>query len=520
VDQLKNHMGSVYQRLTWFIWAALLILLPITSLPLLQDLVGGEAVAPASAISLVILVLLWLLPYLARRGKLPSEIIPILGFLAVAIVATAFAFYMPISTWKNQSVFSRSRSAWLTLGTGISFCLVTVTIVDSKKKLVKSLKYVNVGALMMLFWSLAQGYYVYMHSGEYPRIMHVVHDLLSVRELLSLKVTGLAYESSWLAHQLNILYFPLWLGAVSQAYSAYRRRLTKVPFEALMLLGGIVVLLLAQSRIGLVGFLAIITFMVIRLVFLSSRKVGRKVGLALSRHSLLLGRCVGVCVTFILVLLAITSFFYFTKAFVNLASRIDWRLERIFMVEWPKLVPFNPAQILAQFRGLFNVYFANYLMFGERAVYWIAASRVFNAHPFFGVGLGNAGFFFKEHMPAFAWALPEVVEVMRDGTHMFPNPKVLWLRLLAETGIVGFTFFIVWLLVMLARAWQLMTHSDKLYTSLGLAGIFGLVAILVEGFSLDTFGLPYMWVLLGLVSAAARISRTSPSGTNPQDTVS
>ena len=54
-------------------------------------------------------------------------------------------------------------------------------------------------------------------------------------------------------------------------------------------------------------------------------------------------------------------------------------------------------------------------------------------------------------------------------------------------------------------------HSDGTiyaWKVLGLAGSFMLVGLLVEGFSIDTFALPYYWVTLGLVTAACAIGDT------------
>jgi hypothetical protein len=39
---------------------------------------------------------------------------------------------------------------------------------------------------------------------------------------------------------------------------------------------------------------------------------------------------------------------------------------------------------------------------------------------------------------------------------------------------------------------------------MGLAGQLLIIALIVEGFSLDTFGLPYYWIGLGLIVASWR----------------
>jgi len=42
--------------------------------------------------------------------------------------------------------------------------------------------------------------------------------------------------------------------------------------------------------------------------------------------------------------------------------------------------------------------YADSLNFSSRVVYWEGGWNIFNDHPFFGVGLGNAGFFFPDKL--------------------------------------------------------------------------------------------------------------------------
>jgi hypothetical protein len=43
--------------------------------------------------------------------------------------------------------------------------------------------------------------------------------------------------------------------------------------------------------------------------------------------------------------------------------------------------------------------------------------------------------------------------------------------------------------------------------ALGFTGKLFILALIMEGFSMDTFGLPYYWIALGIVVAARRISQ-------------
>jgi O-antigen ligase len=153
----------------------------------------------------------------------------------------------------------------------------------------------------------------------------------------------------------------------------------------------------------------------------------------------------------------------------------------------------------------------NYLQFAERYVYWVAGWNIFNAHPLLGVGLGNAGFYFQQALPAYGWHLPEVMLIyLREAA--LPNIKSMWVRLLAETGIVGFSSFIAWYYVMVRTAWSMRLNPHRLFKVIGWFGLFVLVAYVTEGFSTDTFALPYLWVSLGIVSAAGSLLRQTNRG--------
>ena len=76
------------------------------------------------------------------------------------------------------------------------------------------------------------------------------------------------------------------------------------------------------------------------------------------------------------------------------------------------------------------------------------------------------------------------------------------MRLLAETGIIGFLLWIIWLFLVVLSAIALRKRAAPTSRLLGLAGILSVLALTIDGFSLDTFALPYYWVILGLVTAA------------------
>jgi len=106
-----------------------------------------------------------------------------------------------------------------------------------------------------------------------------------------------------------------------------------------------------------------------------------------------------------------------------------------------------------------------------------------------------------------AWQLAEVRGLIYYSTGMM-NIKSMWSRVLAETGLVGFAFFLIFLVVSAVTAVQLSRSNRLINKTIGWMGISMLLAFFVEGFSVDSFALPYLWFTLGLVAANWWWSRT------------
>jgi hypothetical protein len=149
---------------------------------------------------------------------------------------------------------------------------------------------------------------------------------------------------------------------------------------------------------------------------------------------------------------------------------------------------------------------ANRMAFLERAIYWFVGLHVFNQFPWLGVGLGNTGFFFLEKVPNIGWSSYEILQILYEQVFL-PNTKSLFIRLLAETGLVGFSVFMLFLFNLWRSARLLYKSFPPILRLVALMGQFCLLAFIGEGFSIDSFAMPYLWVFTGLISAAAFIYR-------------
>jgi hypothetical protein len=480
-------------------WAAVFILLPITSLPLLSRLAGNTSVAPAAILPLLWVAFFWFIPYLFKKGAIPRESIPFMFFISIVIISSAAAFFLNIPPFKDVSVSHEEIRSILTLSVGAAFYLVTASWFSrDQSRLAFVLKWINVSGIIIIIWAAIQGFYIFLFQSNYPAILLTFQRLVSTRDLFIGRITSFAFEPSWLAHQMNLLYIPFWLGATVSGTSAHRFRLWKISLENILFLIGAVVVFLA-SRVGTLAILLVLALLGIYANFLLARRVYKWSVTRFVRFSAAIKSAFRILLPWVLLLVFISVYVLGAVGLVYGLSHVDKRLARIFqlqsLIQWVKIIQ-NPYA------------FFNFLEFAERYVYWVGGWNIFNLHPILGVGLGNAGFFFQRQLPAYSWNLPEVMDAYYRTADL-PNIKSLWVRLLAETGIVGFSSFIAWFYVLFRLSWFIRLSKNPLFRMIGWSGLFVLVAYLIEGFSTDTFALPYLWISLGIVSAAGALMRIS-----------
>ena len=77
------------------------------------------------------------------------------------------------------------------------------------------------------------------------------------------------------------------------------------------------------------------------------------------------------------------------------------------------------------------------------------------------MGLGASGFYIYQNLPD--WALttvPEIAKQLSPENRLYPNPKNLYVRLLAETGLIGFFLFVAFQFYMLGDMLNLFTRDE------------------------------------------------------------
>ena len=502
---LKVLLGSTFQKVCEITWAIGLICLPVTSFPLFASLSGG-LVAPLSILPFFILLLLWTLPLIVRRGELPKETLPLAVFTLVAIISCAAAYLFFVPGFKGKTVPGQEIRSLFTLAVGITFFLVTATWVKSPGRLKNTWKYITIGGIISLIWAGVQAYFIFKHYNSYPGWVEHIESWLVIHSPSFYpnigRVSGMAYEASWFAHQMVIVYLPIWLAATYHRTSAFSIRLFRLSLENILLVIGLVAFFLSSPRIGLVSLLLPVIYIFVRLNLALQRRVAGR----LSKSSLVSEQgssasrkkpvaalvSASIFVVYILILGGVILF----------AIQRDWRLTTL--ISHPPTVHDLIGLLTLDQNTLLDL--SHRFVFLERMVYWLNGWNVFNLHPWLGVGLGNAGFFFPQLAPSMGWASAEIRSVLYYFTQM-PNVKSLWFRLLAETGLAGFSVFIAWFYTLFQSSRIAQNHPDTTTKTLSFAGQLALLAFIGEGLSIDSFAMPYFWVMAGLIAGSAMMFR-------------
>ncbi len=429
-------------------------------------------------------------------------------FCLWVVLSCAAAYFIFIPGFKGRTVPGQEIRALATLLIGLTFFLVTISWVKTTQKLHDSWKYITIGGLLAVIWASLQAYYISRGVDFYPDWMNRIQSALVVLSPQYTprfnRVNGLTYEASWFAHQMVMLYLPIWIAATYHKTSAFRFRILHISLENILLVVGVALFFLSSPRIGLISFLLMVFYLAIRFTLLIFNKITKFLSAKLSdgegdashrrRPWISIITAAGIAAVYTLV---VAGVFY-------IALQRDYRLGTVISEpptrqEIINLLRLDQPTILELSRRF---------MFMERTVYWLNGWNVFNQFPITGVGLGNAGFFFPQLAPALGWASFEIRSVLFYLTQL-PNIKSFWFRLLAETGIIGFSIFIAWLYVLFQASRHSQHSQNKTIRTLALAGLLSLLAFIGEGFSIDSFAMPYLWVMAGLIAANALVYRQS-----------
>jgi hypothetical protein len=468
-------------------WAAFLIALPVTSFPFFPPAMGGEAlVRPLSLYPLILLIFLVILPRLFNR-PISKNLLPLIPFVLVAIASSLLSLLRGIEPALGISVSSRVLRGAITLFIGCTIYLAVSLLPETIEDLHFSLRWILVGGAFSLLWGSMQAVYVLHFNPNWFSLLEKIQDYISMRRLLPDRVSGLTYEPHWFSDQIILLILPWVLAAVLTRHSVFRWRWRWFTVELLLLVWAVLLLPFTFSRAGILNMVMVVFFSILFLRLRKRRKDSSSSVISSPIAKLNLNpsikRTLEISVVTVLVILPI----YIIGARNLFFARI-WEY-------WQR-----------EDRTLSG--YIQYLGFDARLTYSQAAFNTYLAYPLLGVGLGHYAFYFEEMLPN--RLISEVPEALRmitpeKGRDRLITSKNFYLRLLAETGIIGTVTFLAFVIANLGSALFLRLSESKEWKYWGVAGLCGIFAFCLSAFTFDSFVIPNMWIVFGMITASMHV---------------
>ncbi|MEK7205028.1 MAG: hypothetical protein AAB254_05920, partial [candidate division NC10 bacterium] len=190
--------------------------------------------SPLSLIPLIGLLLLWFIPGLVTGRRLPRLSVPLLAFALVAGLATALSPFYDLFPFRGDTVVKEGLEGVGTLAIGLGYYFVVSTYPRDDRALRQTLRWLYLGLVILLAWATIQVVWITSGIGEVPTEWQNIHRFFSIRDASISRATGLAYEPSWLADQLLMLYLPLLLASVLRRETVLGIRVGGLTLESLL----------------------------------------------------------------------------------------------------------------------------------------------------------------------------------------------------------------------------------------------------------------------------------------------
>ncbi len=459
-----------FENLPRVLWAAALLTLPVTSFRWFPFLGESTLVRPLSLYPLALLLPLLLIQAWRKKINLhwAGAFVALGAFVLFTFAATSFGVLIDPIPLRGQTYFGRAIRALATLLIGLVFFICAVWMNKDEGDFRFTLRWLFAGFLLDVAWSGLQA--VTFYTGLLKKEM-VTHWQLafSMRELVRTnRISGLAYEPAWLAGQFATTYIPFLFAAILTNF-----RLTRAKWlEPVLLAVSLLIVLATYSRGGLLSVLAAagLTFLLLGRDFI--RAVWQWfIGGFRARAVDMLFR-LGIIVALIGVVAG--AFLFLSQK--NFFRRL-WETNATNLSEY--LVDINA---------------------GGRGAYSTGAMAAFQQYPWTGTGLGASGFYIYANLPD--WALttvPEIAKQLDPGNRLYPNPKNLYVRLLAETGLIGFFLYLAFQFNVLGEMLSLLKRNEQWARFAATAGVFAWLAITFYNFTQDSLTTPNIWIVSGIM---------------------
>jgi len=466
-----------------FLWALTLLTVPVTSFRFMPFMGADSQVRPLSLIPAGLLLFVIVIRSMQQRRLLfwNTSMVPLLAFLLAALLSSALGFFLAPPDLYNYAYSSRLLRAWVTFGVGMIFFIVPMSMNRDEQDLKFTLKWLFIGLAGHVLWSLVQLFYFYIVENYFnEQIFSNWLDQIQKTVMMAglspnRRISGLALEPSWLAAQVVTIYLPWFFAAVVKGYIWSKPRwLAPV---CLVACGGLILFTFSRSGILIAVLAVLLTFLVtgsdwIRRAWLWFGRPFRAQYTIRSRQSMQAAVRIVICAALLAGLAGGALIVSQNKYFASI-----WQSDKRDPISY-----------------LVDIYA------GPRLAAAWAGWTIFVQYPLTGVGLGATGLYFHQALPDWAhFNITEVSQLFSPAAQIYPNAKNLYIRVLAETGIVGFWLLLSFYLLLLGKIRGLLRSPRRELIFVGTASLLAWIGIMVLGFTQDSFAMLNIWMPLGIL---------------------
>jgi O-antigen ligase len=468
------------------LWTFLLLAVPVSATPLLP-FGSGTLARPLAAFPAALLLLIAAFRIVLLRQKLALTLdgFRLLGLFSAYILISGLvlASLAPPEAFKGQTPVDSFLRALITWAMGLAFYLTARLNIRSDRDIRHALRWLFIGMSASIGFAAIQLAAI-VAQGEMLRTVRAITDIFAVHyDGLKSRAQGMTFEPSWLANQIIVFLMPaLIASSISRrdfiGVPAGRGHVARLACGFAIAIGG---LLCSGSRFGLVC----IVVMLVVSGFMAARRghmlvaAGFLLLLAVGGGGLVAMSSLGAG--------AGASYVVGPVAYLADSTNLD------------SAAPDLTADI------------SDTLTVAGRIAAAEAAGGMWLDHPLFGVSLGNDYRYFGKYAPDWAFATGMFTQGAKEGEGWLDpnspekgNAKNFFLRLLAETGLVGFLLFG---LFVVRQIFQGPARDDY-------HAYFRLGALMALGFGFlnqDTFVETGVWIPLVICFAMNRV----PPGKQP-----
>ena len=469
------------------LWTLLLLTVPVSATPLLP-FGSGTLARPLAAFPAAFLLLIaaFRIMFLRQRPALTADGFRLLALFSAYLLISGLilASLAPPEVFKGQTPMDSFLRALVTWAMGLAFYLTARLHIRSDRDIRHALGCLFIGMGASIAFAALQLAAI-VAQGDMLRAVQAITDLFAVHyDGLKSRAQGMTFEPSWLASQIIVFLMPALI-----ASSISRQDFVGIPAgrgHRLRLIWGFAIaiggLLCSGSRSGLAG----VAVMLVVSGFLAARRGHMRVA------------------TGFLLLLVAGGGGLVAMSNLGAGAGASYVVGPVAYIADPAYLESAGTDLTANVSDTLTV--AGRIAAAE------AAGGMWLDHPLFGVSLGNDYRYFGKYAPDWAFATGMFTSGAKEGEGWLDpnspekgNAKNFFLRLLAETGLVGFLLFGLFVI----RQIFLRPARDDYHA------YFRLASLMALGFGFlnqDTFVETGVWIPLVLCFAMNRVPPRQPTG--------